>query len=663
MKLAFFGATVLLAVSVASGQQPMSLELVGAPSNHQLSWNTTSNFYYHVDCSADLKVWAWTGLSVPGNGSRVTYGFMSDADKLFYRIRVTADPNNGGFLVEPEQNDTINQIDGVCFGFDLSGFSSLPDKIRIFERDYVDTSPDNNGNPWNLIGSIEAFDQRMGVKFMRGSAVWLPQEQGDYEVQAAAVDDSGTVLATAVRKITISEQAAPTISIEGGPSSSSSAIDLESSFDLSTGDTVRRVEFYDNGTLIGTATQEQFEDTVLNLQGETVDLLRGTHSIVARAYDYTGAYSETAPYSVTVSGGNARPEINVTAPQSGLALVAGDTFSIQYDTPTDPDGASDVTSVVASRFIIPYAGTNDEREPEDQIAADTAAPFTTLTVDTTDWDPGTYTIKVIAIDSSDEPSYHHYFRVEVKSSSAATFAADLLEEIADEQWASVSNQRFVGREKSSGVFTNGMAYHLQMDTGILLSTGDFSIWDDGDTGYYNGKDQDSKGLQLSARGDFDLENRVAGVQTQDAAVLEFDVFCPNGQLEFEYQFASEEYDEFVGDYNDSFMVLVDGAVVTLTPDCSGIVAVNTINNGDTDGYPPPTNRHLFLGDDEDIDPGDNLPYQVEYDGLTVRLRAHVFVPVQSYHHMRIIITDVNDGVWDSGLFLETDSLRTVPPTP
>ncbi len=491
-------------------------------------------------------------------------------------------------------------------------------------------------------------------KFFRGSAVWLPSTQGEYKIKAAVVDSNCAVVASAIRRITIAQKQAPTISILSGPSNSSLPIPLNGSFDLDPGATVTRVDFYDHGTLIATAVQEEFENTMKDLQGVDVALLKGAHSIVVRAYDSTGAFTDTAPYSVTVTGGNARPEVNVTAPQSGLVVVEGDTFTIEYDPPTDADGFSDITSVRASRFIIPDAEGNLPRQPEETIAEDVTTPFEDLTVDTTGWGTGTYTIKVVAIDSSTQQSYHHYFRVEVKSSASADFAGDLFSEIADEQTLSLSNVKYVGREIASGIFQNGQSFvhssmaQWQIDSGVLLTTGYFEFWDDGDFSDY-------KKLQLSARGDFDLENRVAGTQTQDAAVLEAEVYCENGQLEIEYQFGSDEYDEYVGDYNDSFMIIVDGSVVTRSPGCTDIFAVNTIHLNE--------NRHLFMGDDEDIDPMDNLPNQLEYDGVTVRLRAHVFVEPQSTHNIRIVISDVDDGILDSGTFLETNSFRTVTPTP
>ena len=93
---------------------------------------------------------------------------------------------------------------------------------------------------------------------------------------------------------------------------------------------------------------------------------------------------------------------------------------------------------------------------------------------------------------------------------------------------------------------------------------------------------------------------MTGNTTFDAAVLEFDVFCSNGQLELIYQFGSEEYEEWVGDFNDGFMATVDGVLVTLVPDCSDIVAVNSIHR--QIGTLAAINDHLYL-DDEAIDLG------------------------------------------------------------
>jgi hypothetical protein len=205
---------------------------------------------------------------------------------------------------------------------------------------------------------------------------------------------------------------------------------------------------------------------------------------------------------------------------------------------------------------------------------------------------------------------------------------------------------------------------LEIDSGALLTSGSFAIWNAGDDSSneegMGERDDVNFGLNNEEPGDPELEDRVSGDATFDASVLEFDVFCSNGQLELVYQFGSEEYEEFVGSFNDGFMATVDGVLVTLVPDCSDIVAVNSVNSVE------PINEHLYLDDDLDIDPKvspANQPVQVEYDGMTIRLRAHVFVTPNTTHRVKLVIADVNDDQLDSGLFIGASSVRTITPLP
>ncbi|MFD2303648.1 choice-of-anchor L domain-containing protein, partial [Roseibacillus ishigakijimensis] len=81
---------------------------------------------------------------------------------------------------------------------------------------------------------------------------------------------------------------------------------------------------------------------------------------------------------------------------------------------------------------------------------------------------------------------------------------------------------------------------------------------------------------------------------------------------------------------------------------------------------PGMNEYLYLDDDLDIDPevdGLNQPVQVEYDGLVVRLKAHVFVKPGKSYHVKFVIADVNDDNLDSGLFIKESSVRVINPTP
>jgi len=653
LRLALFSALT----AAASAQAPIEVEIVGTAANRQLSWTTTVNYNYQVFMSPDLENWLDTGIAEPGTGSTITYGLMSTADKLFYRIHETVDPYNGGFLVLPTQDQEVDLIDGVCFAFNLDVFSALPAKIRIYQRDY------NSGNPWEQIGQITDFDEIDGIKFVRGSAVWLPDAEGEYEVQAAVVDGTGTVIASAVRRVIVGSNQAPTITITSGPTSPS-AIAQFAAFTTAVsdpdGDAISRVEFYDNGILIGTDREAPFGDLIEDLEQTSYNLLRGTHDITAKAYDSRGAIGETASaFQVVITGGNARPTISVTSPASGLIVTQGQSFTISY-AEGDPDGASDVDGVIAEDLS---TGT---------IASDFSAPFDDFTIDTTGWEPGTHTLKVVTEDTSFEQSYPHYFTVFVRTGSGTTFAERLVANIVDEATAAPSNEAFTGVQASSDEYVDGFDSGLELDSGVILTSGLFSTWNIGDI-------SEGESQRWSEQGDLELEDRVAGDVTNDAAVLEFDVFCANGQLEVEFQFGSEEYVEFVfneaqsGCFNDAFMLTVDGVVVSLLPDCSDIVAVNSVHpaitvaesSGCLDEDLDALNEHLYIDDDE-IDaalPPANQAVQVEYDGLTVRLRAHAFVTPNQLHRVRLVVADVGDDQLDSALFIGEGSVRTIAPSP
>lgn len=690
---------VNLASALAYGQQSMDPEISGTSANHTLSWNSTSNYFYSVDCSLDLQSWTWTGIESAGTGNSIMYGFSSNAEKLFYRIRATVDSNDGGFLVLPQTNDEFDEIDGVCFAFDLNQFTNLPAKICLFEREY-----NNPSDQWEQIGVLinpadpnapQVFDEIDGIKFVRGSAVWLAkvrsgQNETEYEVQATVKDATGLIIASAIRQITVGKNQAPVVQITGGPPSPSATAEpaiFTATVEDSDGDTVRRVEFYDNGVFIGTDSTAtatgnpnvfEFGDDIVDREGVSYNLLRlddvsGTsedesiHKITARAFDSRLAIGDTTnfyPVKITNSTVNARPEIEVTNAPSGRLVVAQavGALTINYSA-SDPDGISEITEIEAYDLITAESESS------------TVTPAGSLIFNTTSWELGTHTLRIVARDAKGDESYPLYLEVYVSSGLAETLAAN----IVDGSSATVvaDSERFVGVEASSGVFTLGENSGLEIDNGALFTTGSFILWnggDDADGSVLNNVSEpieednmdeyDDPNIPVDGSGfneepgDPELEDRVTGTITFDAAVLEFDAYCANGQLEMDYQFGSEEYPEWVGDFNDGFMVTIDGVLVTLVPDCSDIVAVNSVNDDD------PINEHLYLDDNDDIDPNvtpANQAVQVEYDGMTIRLRVHAFFEPETTHRIRLVIGDVTDDQFDSGLFIGESSVRTINP--
>jgi len=645
--------TLLLSLACAfhaAAQQPSQVTIVGGADNHLLTWTTTQNFNYLVEASPDLVNWIDTGIAEPGTGGTITYGFISTAPKWFYRIKETEDPYNGAFLILPFHSQEVALIDGVCFSFDLHVLPDFPDRIRIYQREY------DSGDPWEQIGLITEYAERKYVKFVRGSVVWIPSTEGEYEVLAVAIDDQCNTEASATRRVIVVENQLPEITITNGPASPSATPQLavfETDFVLPDDEPIMRVEFYDNGVLIGTDRSDPFGADVRDIEGVEYDLLRGQHNITARAFNTRGAIGETKqPFVVEITGGNARPSVDeITSPVGSIIVQKGQTFAVAY-TVSDPDGAGDLNRVEVKSL---QEGISTKR-------VDWSSPFFQVIMDTTDWQPGSHTIIVHAIDISGAVSYPATFTVFVQSAPGPTFAEQLVANIVDGVTVAPSGETFYGVEESSGVIEEGIRFGLQMDDGIVLTTGLFSNWDSGN-GYFDAS------YAFHTPGDDRLRDRLFGgapnLLTHDAAILEFDIFCENGQLEFEFQFGSEEYLKYVNEYNDAFIITVDDVIVSLVPDGEDIVSVNSVHY-DNEIIDLQLRGHLYLDNSEDIVPNvdeNDLGNLVEYNGMTIKLRGHVLLDAGKTYKVRIVIADALDAIYDSAIFIQNDSVRTIQPTP
>jgi len=188
------------------------------------------------------------------------------------------------------------------------------------------------------------------------------------------------------------------------------------------------------------------------------------------------------------------------------------------------------------------------------------------------------------------------------------------------------------------VLTTGEAQNIPMPFGYFAST------------------------NIGLDGDEDID--IAGMsQSFDAATIEFDL-VPSGtqMLDFQYVFASEEYPEFVNSqFNDAFLFLISGPGLAGTysnnsfnaamiPDTNIPVSINTVNE-----FSNPEYYNLNLGEMEFM-----------YDGYTEALPAEFYVIEGETYHVKIVVGDVGDGVFDSAIFLGYNSLGNsdslVPPT-
>lgn len=217
----------------------------------------------------------------------------------------------------------------------------------------------------------------------------------------------------------------------------------------------------------------------------------------------------------------------------------------------------------------------------------------------------------------------------------------------------VSNVVYTGDPQAIGEF-NYTGSNLAIAKGIILTTGTIVNGGDGPQGPNN---SGSAGLDNFESGYLLLDSLVSPNLTKNAAILEFD-FIPQGNLvSFKYIFGSEEYLEYANSsFNDVFALFISGpgfaqpTNIAKLPNLS-VVSINTVNN---------INNPSFYVDNGD---GSTSPYNasnqcVQYDGLTKLLTASATVQCGQKYHLIIAIADVFDGAYDSGIFLEAQSLNS-----
>ncbi|MDZ4751582.1 MAG: choice-of-anchor L domain-containing protein [Flavobacteriales bacterium] len=137
-------------------------------------------------------------------------------------------------------------------------------------------------------------------------------------------------------------------------------------------------------------------------------------------------------------------------------------------------------------------------------------------------------------------------------------------------------------------------------------------------------------------------------ETFDCTSIEFDIIPQGDSLRFEYTFASEEYNEWVGSpFNDVFGFFISGpnigtdVNIALIPGTSNPVAINTVN-----GLPlNPYNIYYYNNQNP-------LGQFIQFDGFTINLAAEVggLIPCETYH-LTLMIADASDRVYDSGVFI------------
>lgn len=234
-------------------------------------------------------------------------------------------------------------------------------------------------------------------------------------------------------------------------------------------------------------------------------------------------------------------------------------------------------------------------------------------------------------------------------------ADDLVRNIFLNSGVQVSNVKFNGSMdtifcNNIGIFDTGdTPTNLGIESGVIIATGNVKVAKGPNECTYS-----SMATNCDTYSDISLES-IATASIHDVAVLEFDFVPWDSVLKFNYVFGSEEYMEYVGDeYNDVFGFFVTGPNpaggnynnrnMAVIPNTNEVVSINNVNLYH--------NQEYFVNNPV----GSNTT--IQFDGFTTVLEVRFnVVPMETYH-LKMAICDVEDDGYDSGVFLESNSLST-----
>ena len=195
----------------------------------------------------------------------------------------------------------------------------------------------------------------------------------------------------------------------------------------------------------------------------------------------------------------------------------------------------------------------------------------------------------------------------------------------DDASVSIRNLSFSGSPEALGSYEELPTGEASTRRGVILSTG---LAIHADTVSF-------PSVNLGQPGDPRL-SELSGGPTFDAAIIEFEFQVAEPGIRFEFQFASEEYPEFVREgFNDVFALDINGSNCALTP-TGQLISVD---------------QSVFS----------SAPEGLSYNGITgVNTCARLVQPAPAWNTARFAIADTGDEIFDSAVFV-AGFRRNIPP--
>jgi hypothetical protein len=207
----------------------------------------------------------------------------------------------------------------------------------------------------------------------------------------------------------------------------------------------------------------------------------------------------------------------------------------------------------------------------------------------------------------------------------------------------------IGASTQQGTFTGGTGI-LPFESGIILTTGNANL--------APGPNTLSNAGASTGTGENVLLTALGGDETEDQNVLQFSFTPTTSSLNFQFVFASEEYDEYVDQgVNDVFAFYLNGVNIALIPGTSTPISIDTVNCVDNSAFYSANNAasNCF-----------NQGVNTQYDGLVGGLFATPLFATGTVNAgvantIVIAIADGGDSIYDSAVFIGGSSFVSEPP--
>lgn len=192
-------------------------------------------------------------------------------------------------------------------------------------------------------------------------------------------------------------------------------------------------------------------------------------------------------------------------------------------------------------------------------------------------------------------------------------------------------------------FFDGRKSNIGLDSGIILSTGQVKnaagLNVIGNTGTSNNQP-----------GDPSITSIFPSEPNFDASWIRFRVTPESDTIRFRFVFASEEYPEFVSQsYNDVFGLFISGNEYTtetnlaIIPNTTTPISIQSVN--------PTTNSSYYRDNTNGL--------SCTFDGFTTVIEVKAKVTPCNDYELKFVIADIKDFIYDSGIFIEAQSLQSI----